>query len=245
LGTASTSLRQRRGILRCSAEIGGMKNLLACLAILAAFNVTAQTETSNFPYNPDSDGDGLIGVSDLVNLLGFYESQFSVSAQLNSDSTSAVYFPTGWNTELGYYDCLSRCDSLPGPWHLISHEGVTTHLGVIMDSVSTISNGLIFWQKGWGDLAHHSSGFMPTAFVYSTEYHLDGYESYPRSSYNSGGLHCLCELRQRPRVEYDFCEGNMTQVQSCAADKVSEGWYPLEFTSAGSSFVQTFWRWED
>jgi hypothetical protein len=225
-----------------------MKNLLACLAILTAFNVTAQTETSNFPYNPDSDGDGLIGVSDLVNLLGVYESQFSVSAQLNSDSTSAVYFPTGWSTTtLGYYDCLSRCDSLPGPWHLISHEGVTTHLGVIMDSISTTTDNVMnFFQKGWGDLSQYSTnGLLPMARVWNTEYALDGYESYLAASGSYDHI-CLCELRQRPRVEYDFCEGSMSAIQSCAAGKVSSGWYPLELTSSiTGGFVQTFWRWED
>ena len=59
-------------------------------------------------------------------------------------------------------------------------------------------------------------------------------------------VRCLCELRQRPRVEYDFCEGSMANIQPCATEKVSQGWYPLELTSAGGGvFVQTFWRWED
>lgn len=218
-----------------------MKNLLACLAMLAAFNVSAQTETSNFPYNPDVDGDGLIGVNDILAALQYYSSQFQIAAQLNADSTSAIHFPPGWLTSIGYYDCLSRCDSLPGPWQVMSPQGVATHLSVIRDSV--ISNGWTqywHWQKGWGDLTQdNGANELPRAVV-NTSY------SYPRETSAANVLGCLCELRQRPRVEYDFCEGSMENIQPCAAEKVSQGWYPLELTSAGGAvFVQTFWRWED
>ena len=81
--------------------------------------------------------------------------------------------------------------------------------------------------------------------TFSTSYQLNGaYET--TTNNNKQATRCLCELRQRPRVEYDFCSGDMGSISTCAAEKVSQGWYPLELTSAGGAvFVQTFWRWED
>ena len=66
-----------------------MKQLLACLAILAAFNVTAQVDGLQRPYNPDSEPDGYIGVGDVLEVLSIFGNEF-ISATLNSDSTSAI-----------------------------------------------------------------------------------------------------------------------------------------------------------
>lgn len=235
-------------LLKASELVATMKNLLACLAILAAFCVAAQTETSNFPYNPDSDGDGLIGVSDLVNLLGYYETQFNVSAQLNSDSTSAIHIPSGWWFSMGRTQCASLCDALPGPWHIMSESGFATHLETIRSAIAAYVSGTSSYQFEFFQLDHGALAYGTELPGQRLEYDANGInyqnESYPLTSLDLG--HCLCELRQRPRVEYDFCEGSMANIQPCAAEKVSQGWYPLELTSAGGAvFVQTFWRWED
>jgi len=222
-----------------------MKNLLACLAILAAFCANAQTETANFPYNPDSDGDGLIGVSDLVNLLGYYETQFNVSAQLNSDSTSAIFFPADWFSNKKRTNCEAICASLPGPWHIVSSRGFVEHHQVILDSMET-SSYRSFWQLDFGAMqvfAGSSSRKLPAHFFEKT---TSSSFVFPDVNEYYDSANCLCELRQRPRVEYDFCSGDMGSISTCAAEKVSQGWYPLELTSAGGAvFVQTFWRWED
>jgi hypothetical protein len=233
-----------------------MKNLLACLAILAAFNVTAQTETSNFPYNPDVDQDGFIGVNDILQLLSTFGEAFQVQVTLNLDSTSAVYFPPNWATEyLSHAQCATRCDSLPGPWQIMSYQGFVTHAAAIRE---TYTGTRFFWQGTFETNSYSSGSYKhpvhhiknnpgdPYAESSSYNYQYYNYSWVGVRNTNEEFAHCLCELRQRPRVEYDFCEGSMTAVQSCAAGKVSSGWYPLELTSAGSNtFVQTFWRWED
>ena len=216
--------------------------------MLAAFNVTAQTETSNFPYNPDVDQDGIIGVADILQLLSTFGLAFQVQVALNSDSTSAVFFPPGWNTSMSYYDCHSRCDSLPGPWHMISPEGIATHLGVIRDSVSTITSyNMDFWQNGWGLLTREYPGNdLPIALVTSNEYASQGEPSYPTNSSQTQSRRCLCELRQRPRVEYSQCQGDPQSVLDCVEEKTQQGWYPLDLIPFGSnSMLQTMWRWED
>ena len=59
-----------------------MRHLLACLAILAAFNGSAQ---STMPYNPDADDDSYIGASDILGLLPLYGQQFGIDSSLTCD----------------------------------------------------------------------------------------------------------------------------------------------------------------
>jgi len=59
-----------------------MKNLLACLAVIAAFSAGAQ---STMPYNPDADDDSYIGVADVLGLLPLYGQQFGIDSSLTCD----------------------------------------------------------------------------------------------------------------------------------------------------------------
>ena len=58
-----------------------MKNLIACLAILAAFTAGAQS----MPYNPDANDDGYIGSPDLLSLLPLYGTQVGIDSSLTCD----------------------------------------------------------------------------------------------------------------------------------------------------------------
>ena len=59
-----------------------MKNLLACLAILAAFTAGAQ---STMPYNPDANDDSYIGATDILGVLPLYGQQFGIDSSLTCD----------------------------------------------------------------------------------------------------------------------------------------------------------------
>ena len=63
-------LRQRHGILRLRCELVRMRHLLACLAILAAFNSHSQVWNAN----ADVDQDGCVGVGDVLQILSVYGS---------------------------------------------------------------------------------------------------------------------------------------------------------------------------
>ena len=51
-----------------------MKNLLVFLVLLGSFSASAQITA---PYNPDSEPDGVIGASDVLQTLAFYGSSFT------------------------------------------------------------------------------------------------------------------------------------------------------------------------
>ena len=54
-----------------------MKKILPLCALVLTSMAQAQTGIVEFPYNPDSDGDDFIGITDLLSLLSLYETAFS------------------------------------------------------------------------------------------------------------------------------------------------------------------------
>ena len=221
-----------------------MKHLLACLAILAAFNVTAQVDGFQLPYNPDSEPDGYIGVGDILEVLSIFGSQFSPDDIYTNDDSTHVVLDIGTMT---YFECLAQCNQLEGSWR------VTTKMDI---------------GYAWQGLANGSyylnSEASPANNCFLCSYSLEKTSSTsliagPSGTQNiSDSPTCLCATQERPRVEYTYCEGS--NIQNCASDKVADGWYPLDLTShhrhpgedysgaTGSGYqwkVQAFWRWAD
>jgi microcystin-dependent protein len=58
-----------------------MNRLLIVIAFLCTVAINAQQPIVEYPYNPDSDSDSLIGYSDLLDFLPYYGSQF-ISAEI-------------------------------------------------------------------------------------------------------------------------------------------------------------------
>ena len=68
-----------------------MKHLLTAIACCLAVAGSAQSDA--YPYNPDSDGDGLIGVEDLLSML----SDFGSVAQLQTCFKGDICGPYAYN----------------------------------------------------------------------------------------------------------------------------------------------------
>tara|TARA_B110000003_G_scaffold38667_1_gene35406 strand:+ start:3008 stop:4093 length:1086 start_codon:yes stop_codon:yes gene_type:complete len=92
-----------------------MKRLIALMICAVSLGAAAQIEYP-FPYNPDSDNSGWIGLSDLLSLLAVYNTDFEPSSW-QTDSLSA-------HVDLGetmtYLECINACNKLPGAWRLVS-----------------------------------------------------------------------------------------------------------------------------
>ena len=87
-----------------------MKNLLACLAILAGFNAGAQS----MPYNPDANDDGYIGAPDLLSFLPLYGTQVGIDSSLTCD-----YDGTPFEQLVGgIWDGTIIVDSIRAQYHL-------------------------------------------------------------------------------------------------------------------------------
>jgi hypothetical protein len=241
-----------------------MNKSLVVLALLMCGVVKAQTGFVEFPYNPDSDGDDFIGITDLLSLLSLYESEFSEEGlYLTSDSTEALYY-TG---NKAYAQCHKSCHDLPGNWWVPYHE-----------EILNFDLGLLNYNPKLSWIQFEVRGRTALDINYVNNYfagkvvQIGGQEGsntnplaqngFVHTQYFSESFPCLCYTRERPRVEYVYCDG--TSIQSCVDQKVAEGWYPLgglntheanewlhtvygQHHIIGSSpyYSQSFWRWKE
>ena len=83
-----------------------MKHLLTAIACCLAVAGSAQSDA--YPFNPDSDGDGIVGVADLLALLSDFGLEAVVETCFKGDlcefwwSTSNQYAPPGCGTLIGH-----------------------------------------------------------------------------------------------------------------------------------------------
>ena len=99
------------------------------LAPLLFIALTTESAPQSFPlpYNPDENGDGLIGVVDLQGLLSNYGSEFSGTV-ISEDGENAITYMG----EMAYPLCAMACENLPGMWRLPTIE----QLGLVWDEVN-------------------------------------------------------------------------------------------------------------
>jgi len=220
-----------------------MKNSLAIVAILFCGVVKAQTGFVEFPYNPDSDGDDFIGITDLLSLLSLYESEFSEEGlYLTSDSTEALYYTGNMN----YPQCYKSCHDLPGKWWIPSYEEM---LGFDHSAQSELIDG-------WAWIKNFIQGREPF-----NNYDQNGRQRAISVGPNAGYLTsqtdaghpntiCLCYTRERQRAEYSICQGAYAGdpfFLICAESKSTDGWYALGNVAVGpnNQITQAFWRWKE
>ena len=208
-----------------------MKHFLTASVMLCSFLAAAQFP--NLPYNPDENGDGLIGVVDLQGLLANYGNEFA-SAVVSEDGESAIVYIG----DIGYYECKHSCNQLPGFWSLPSGED-------LVPVFSDLNTNYTFTWLSMTDFRED--------IPYNRVPHYVGATSISNRSIG-GELHvgsnyrCYCAAKQLPRVEYTFCNGPWENTLECAEEKTSAGWYPLGGISAEEILGhvgQAFWRWAE
>ena len=102
-----------------------MKNLLACLAVFAAFGVSAQQFSP--PWNPDADDNGSIGAADVLATLSVYGNEWGVNTSLTCD-----YVPS--NSEQWFLDVLTG-------------EVIIDSLNQVIISQRTYTFSIVRWMK--------------------------------------------------------------------------------------------------
>ena len=217
-----------------------MKHLLACLAILAAFNVTAQVDGFQLPYNPDVEPDGYIGVADILELLVMFGSEFEV-ASLSSDSSSAIVLV---DENINYWACGKACNQLGRGWSMLDKSDVQAHYDQI-----GISNNPIGLKEIWLDSDHlesiqvivkhpNSSNFLNAGIINTSD-------NYGKITW---GNMCYCTAKVRPEIEYQVVFGtNSNAIQANVQLALQEGWMVLGGASVSGTAdsYQTMWRYAD
>jgi hypothetical protein len=187
-----------------------MKHLMTLMALVVAVTAGAQTGLVEFPYNPDSNGDDMIGTADLLDLLSLFGNEFSKEdLYLNDDSTTAIYYAGN----MPYFLCLENCSTLPGKWKLPN----VFEIGRVWSGVTSPS-----WLESPLEALTYSGytgGFHP--YYIDTDGDIDDMQA----SLQRG---CYCYTHERPKVEYSYCEGGApSALTSCIQEKLADGWLPL------------------
>lgn len=206
-------------------------------------SVTAMAQWPNLPYNPDENGDGLIGVVDLAALLAQYNTEFA-SAVVSEDGEGAIVFIG----DMPYPQCDYSCSQLPGHWRMPQLKELVPVWSEVYNS-----SGPYTWLRGLEE-----AGSFPMFRGHSTDPSGNYISSSAASFACTQNMRCYCAAKQLPRVEYSHCSnciGNMYgtpsagSIAECCNQKVAEGWYPLGGTSpSGASYPcinQSFWRWAE
>jgi hypothetical protein len=223
-----------------------MKHLMTLIALMVAVTAGAQTGLVEFPYNPDSNGDDMIGTADLLELLSLFGNEFSEEdLYLNDDSTTAIYYAGN----MIFSDCFRNCSQLPSNWKIPSAEQI------MQFDLGTLNNGFSWLDE---PMSYHNS-------ISSTDYYvISEIGAIMWASYNEN-QNCYCYTHERPKVEYSFCEGStFSSITTCIEAKLAAGWYPMEnfpsnrdrqgYAAGGASPTITsylpqshasFWRWAD
>ena len=206
-----------------------MRRLLALT--MCAVSLGAAAQFPNLPYNPDENGDMLIGVVDLQALLANYGQEFS-SAVVSEDGENAISYIGTMNFPL----CAVACRNLPGHWELPDLED----LGLVW---SNVSSGSAVWLN-----AERYSQASVQIYKWRPEANtIDG------TGNASEVQKCYCAARQLPRVEYFTCKASCsdgyTALDDCVNEKLAEGWYPLQSQRQkqvyNDCFWQPLWRWAE
>ena len=215
-----------------------MKQLIALM--MCAVSLGAAAQFPNLPYNPDENGDGLIGVTDLQGLLSNYGSEFS--SAVTSDGVALIRLE-----DEGRIECSTNCEDLPGPWSSIDLETAEKHFDLLQQLVAASAQynpgpQNYFWSDG--------------ATSQSAAKYFTGDEEQARwsiiSYYDKAA--CICFIKERPKIEWSFCEhsgitsadGLPSNIQDCVNQKLEDGWYPLGGPATNTSNIsQSFWRWAE
>lgn len=224
-----------------------MKKRLIAL-MMCALSLGAAAQFPNLPYNPDENGDGLIGVVDLQGLLANYGNEFA-SAVVSEDGESAIVFMGG----MGYYECKHSCNQLPGFWSLPS--GVD-----LVPVFSDLNTNYTYTWLSMTDFIEFPYNKVPyyRGASSNTNREVGGIEDV------GSNYRCYCTAKQLPRVEYSYCSGGAPDditLNQCINEKLADGWYaisgfPVSRDKQGSHFYgsnvgyealthASFWRWAE
>ena len=194
--------------------------------VIAALSLNAFSQgIPQLPYNPDENGDGLIGVPDLQALLAQYGLEFN-SAVLSEDAQSAIVYMG----EMAHPVCTQACDNLPGFWHM----STMADLGLVWDEV--VSSNAPTWVN------HDKEIYSNSANIYDYTYLYNGYHINSERPINLRG--CYCAAHELPKVEYKHCT-NMSE--STFNSWASQGWRLIDATAVSNNgyLFGVIWRWAE
>ena len=216
-----------------------MKHFVTFIVILTPLIALAQTP--QLPFNPDENGDGLIGVADLQSFLALYNTEFSAAVSNNG----IAFLNLG---ALNKPDCITACNNLSGKWKVSQFNEVYLNWQLFADAIGgwdpdaggTSNDSEYFWlTTGKSDDLMSES---PDAGRFD-----DGGSSYweidSSGLSNGSSFQCVCSITERPKIEYQRIaqDGSDTYMNTIVNEFLNEGWY----IQSNDELYMHLWRWKD
>ena len=127
--------------------------LLACsLALCLSASAQFTPQQYPFPYNPDSNQDGMVSMTDFLEILGLFGQEYPNS--FYSDSTRAV-LNLGY---MGSVKCIQQAEAAGTDWRVLTSEDIYEFAPLLVDGEPYNSNQYFhFWSQA---LNYMSYGFF-------------------------------------------------------------------------------------
>lgn len=140
-----------------------LKDLITTIvSCLVAFTLTAQEVVVEYPYNPDFENDGNVGVEDLLQLLASFGMGFDVE-EINIDELTLSDWISLFNTALIEQQAIIDSLSLSQDSNLALWDSISS----LQEQMSNLSSqGFNFWEE-------------PSVLAISSEELLDLGEPFP------------------------------------------------------------------
>ena len=197
-----------------------------------------------FPYNPDSNQDGMVSMTDFLEILGVFGQEYPNS--FYADSTTAVL-------ELGEMDattCLAHAQATDHNWRMVTTKDAFYHSHLMAEASANNDswgyngsysyrfyccwsrdtqtatqlridrNPSLVWDESYFYVSEEDSSM---AFRLSVSLPYDDNEAYVQ-----GSRHCMLITEVQPIIEYIECLS-----PECISQKLNDGWLPLGASGYG------------
>ena len=236
-----------------------MKHLLTLTALFISSLAMGQDHPEfPFPYNPDGNADGYIGLNDMLDLLSAYGQQYPES--FYSDSSAAIL-------NLGLmppHVCIREARLAGSGWRVMTYDDYWNHFDLLsevgqqwFDNEESPSSFPFFYKKdgGYDEGALRYDRITSTVIgnqVGSQGFPFDVYTALGIANSSSSNLthyskYCLLVTEVYPEIKYHIVNGYREAVQAEVADSLSNGWRLNGGISAYSNanFQQAIWKYAE
>lgn len=203
-----------------------MKNLLACLAVFAVFNVAAQS----MPYNPDFDDNSYIGAADILGILNFYGQQFGIDSSLTCEYDGTPieeFWANVWNGDI-------IMDSVLVQYHVI--DSAQVFIAGCPDPIWDV----VSYERAW---TTNQFGNNPTQIWWSTQGGPGVGTRTFKVTFSSQNGHFKFEI-QDDEIYNSALTDVLGQFYSFALSLGSTNWY-LPFPTEAASFDESGMHFEN
>lgn len=210
--------------------------LLACsLALCLSASAQLTPQQYPFPYNPDSNQDGMVSMTDFLEILGLFGQAYPNS--FHSDSTRAV-LDLGL---IGAVQCTQQAEAAGTDWRVLTSKDIYEFAPLLVDGESyNDAQFFHFWSgalnyMSWGQFYQNDCGSPGYDCISNTDstasYRFSLQEiALSSNTYPETRRHCFLVTEVRPTILYQPWPG-----EDAIPELLNNGWWPLVGTEG-------FWK---